>query len=173
MQHIRLMAGLLTCLYPGMAMMAAELPRQAVHVEYIQPERFTDIASTDHGPPNQGYLEQLSQHIMNRAASYLAKGEQLRIAITDIDMAGGFEPWNAPGNDIRMIRHIYPPRITLSYQLKDAEGKVLDAGAVRLTELNYQLNPTANSADAMRYEKALMEDWLQKYFAGRATATGD
>lgn len=171
MRHLWLIASFLAFLYPGMGALAAELPKQSVYIDYIQPERFTDISSTDHGPPNQSYLDQLSKHIMKKAASYLAENEQLNIAITDIDMAGGFEPWNTPGNDIRMIRHIYPPKIVLSYQLKGAEGKVLKEGNVQLIDLNYQLNATFNSADVMRYEKALMDEWLEKHFAGRGAAT--
>ncbi len=173
MGHIRYIPVLLIFLYPEVGMLAAELPRQSVQIDYIQQEQFTDIASTEHGPPNQSYLDQLSKHIMKKAASYLAEDEQLSIAITDIDMAGSFEPWNTPGNDIRMIRHIYPPRISLSYQLKNAGGNVLEQGDVRLTDLNYQFNSTLNSADAMRYEKALVDDWLEKLFAGRPAPQGD
>lgn len=129
-------------------------------------------SSTDHGPPNQNYLEQLRRHVMKKAAVYLALGEQLSIKIKDIDMAGEFEPWNTPGNDIRMIRHIYPPRVELHYQLKDAEGNVLKEGQVRLTEPNYQMRSVQNSQDTMRYEKALLDDWLASTFSGRATRKG-
>lgn len=154
------------------AIHAGEASRPPVVVEYVSPEKFTDVSSTDHGPPNQNYLEQLRRHVMKKAAVYLALGEQLSIKIKDIDMAGEFEPWNTPGNDIRMIRHIYPPRVELHYQLKDAEGNVLKEGQVRLTEPNYQMRSVHNSQDTMRYEKALLDDWLASTFSGRATRKG-
>ncbi|MCB5187104.1 DUF3016 domain-containing protein [Methylobacillus caricis] len=144
---------------------ATELPKPPVTVEYISPEKFTDVSSIDHGPPNSSYLDQLSKHVMKKAATYLSQGEQLTISITDIDMAGGFEPWRTPGNDIRMIRHIYPPRIELAYQLYDAGGELLKEGKERLINLNYQLNMLPASTDTMRHEKALMDDWLAKLFA--------
>ena len=139
-------------------------------LEYISPEKFTDIASTDHGPPNQGYLDQFSKHVVKKAAAYLAPGEQLSIEVKDIDMAGGFEPWNTPGQSIRMVRHIYPPRIELSYQWRDAAGNVMREGRERLTDLLYQMRSVPDSSDALRYEKALMDDWLAKLFAGRDPA---
>ncbi|MFL9710086.1 DUF3016 domain-containing protein [Methylobacillus sp. Pita1] len=164
------------CWMMGWAILAAhagEVPKPPVILEYINPEKFTDVSSTYHGPPNQSYLDQFSKHVMKKAAAYLADGEQLNIAVKDIDMAGGFEPWNTPSHDVRMIRHIYPPRIELNYQLKDAEGKVLDEGEVQLGDLNYQLRAVMNSSDAMRYEKSLMDDWLMQMFVDRAAGKND
>lgn len=149
---------------------AAESLSPPVMLEYISPEKFTDISSIDHGPPDQAYLEQLRQHVLKKAAAYLAPGEQLSIEIKDIDMAGGFEPWSAPGQSIRMVRHIYPPRIELSYQWRRAAGEMIEEGSERLTDMFYQMRLMPDSTDAMRYEKALMDDWLAKLFTGRQPA---
>ncbi|MCB5189456.1 DUF3016 domain-containing protein [Methylobacillus arboreus] len=147
---------------------ATEPPKPPVTVEYISPEKFTDISSTNHGPPNSSYLDQLSKHLSKKAASYLAPGERLTIAIKDIDMAGGFEPWVMPVNpDVRMVRDIYPPRIALSYELRDAHGQVLKAGDAKLSNPAFLLNPRPNSIDTMRHEKALLDNWLRKSFAER------
>ncbi|WP_334107416.1 DUF3016 domain-containing protein [Methylobacillus sp.] len=159
--------GFLLLLLACLAASAAEPSKSPVALEYISPEKFTDMSSTDHGPPNQGYLDQFRKHVVKKAATYLAPGEQLRIEIKDIDMAGGFEPWNTPGQSIRMVRHIYPPRIELSYQWCDAAGNVVREGSERLTDLLYQMRSVPDSSDVLRYEKALMDDWLAKLFAGR------
>lgn len=144
---------------------SSQAPRPPVIVEFIQPEKFTDISSSQYGPPNSSYLDQLSKHIAKQALSYLAAGQSLTISILDIDMAGAFEPWNTPGQDIRMIKHIYPPRIALRYQLRDAEGKVLKDGEAHLSNPTYLMNLSPNSMDSVRHEKALMDDWLRRSFS--------
>lgn len=144
---------------------SSQAPRPPVIVEYIQPEKFTDISSSQYGPPNSSYLDQLSKHIAKQALSYLTAGQSLTISILDIDMAGAFEPWNTPGQDIRMIKHIYPPRIALRYQLRDAEGKVLKDGEAHLSNPTYLMNLSPNSMDSVRHEKALMDDWLKRSFS--------
>ncbi|GEM_PF-388023 len=144
---------------------SSQAPRPPVIVEYIQPEKFTDISSSQYGPPNSSYLDQLSKHIAKQALSYLTAGQSLTISILDIDMAGAFEPWNTPGQDIRMIKHIYPPRIALRYQLRDAEGKVLKDGEAHLSNPTYLMNLSPNSMDSVRHEKALMDDWLRRSFS--------
>lgn len=144
---------------------SSQAPRPPVIVEYIQPEKFTDISSSQYGPPNSSYLDQLSKHIAKQALSYLAAGQSLTISILDIDMAGAFEPWNTPGQDIRMIKHIYPPRIALRYQLRDAEGKVLKDGEAQLSNPTYLMNLSPNSMDSVRHEKTLMDDWLRRSFS--------
>lgn len=153
----------------GVLFAAEAVPKLPVQVEYISPERFTDISSTNHGPPNPNYLDQLRKHVEKKAAGYLRPGEQLTISIKDIDMAGGFEPWIMPINpDVRMVRDIYPPRIVLNYELRDGDGKVLQAGDEKLSNPAFLLNPRPNSLDNMRHEKALLDGWLSKVFSGRA-----
>lgn len=152
----------------GVLFAAEAAPKPPVQVEFILPEKFTDISSTNHGPPNPNYLDQLRKHVEKKAARYLRPGEQLTISIKDIDMAGGFEPWVIPVNpDVRMVRDIYPPRIVLRYELRDVDGKLLQAGDEQLSNPAFLLNPRPNSLDTMRHEKALLDSWLNKVFAGR------
>ena len=144
---------------------SSQAPSPPVIVEYIQPEKFTDISSSQYGPPNSTYLDQLSKHIARQALTYLAPGQTLTISIFDIDMAGAFEPWNTPGQDIRMIKHIYPPRIALRYQLKDAQNQVLKEGEEHLSNPTYLFNLSPNSMDSVRHEKALIDEWLRQRFS--------
>lgn len=158
----------LACLCLNVAQAAEEIsPR--VTLQYISPEKFTDISRTHYGPPDSGYLDQLQQHFVKKAATYLAPGQQLKVDVSDIDMAGGFEPWVMPATpDLRIVRDIYPPRITLHYELRDAQGMVLEQGEARLSNLAYLFNVRPDTTDTMRHEKALLDDWLRKLFSGTA-----
>jgi len=90
----------------------------------------------------------------------------------DIKRAGDYEPWHGPrGSDIRIMRDIYPPRITLQYTLKDASGRIVDEGEAKLSDTGYLHNLGLKSdSDPLRYEKRLIDDWVKRELSTRATA---
>jgi hypothetical protein len=101
----------------------------------------------------------------------LAKSDTLDIVVRDIDMAGAYEPWRAPYlSNTRIMRDVYPPRITLHYLWRDGSGAVLADKQEILSDLNYltlldsrQYLPN----DPLRYEKAMLERWFAQTFAPR------
>lgn len=138
----------------------------AVEVTYVEPEKFTDVQDHFGGSqkPNEHYLRQLKEHLERRASKRLAEGQRLTVTITDIDMAGDFEPWRSPQfQDVRIIKDIYPPRIDLSFRLTDANGQVIAEGERELRDLNFNMRTTGlPSNDTLRHEKALLDDWLAR-----------
>jgi hypothetical protein len=88
----------------------------------------------------------------------------LNIWVTDIDLAGDFEPGRTPRtDDIRIIRAIYPVRIKLQFRLADSAGTVLAEGERTLTDFGRVNDPFPRS-DALRYEKEVLRDWLNAEF---------
>ena len=96
----------------------------------------------------------------------------LDVTLVDIKRAGDYEPWHGPrGSDIRIMRDIYPPRITLQYTLKDASGRIVDEGEAKLSDTGYLHNLGLKSdSDPLRYEKRLIDDWVKRELSTRATA---
>ncbi|ROH87923.1 DUF3016 domain-containing protein [Pseudomethylobacillus aquaticus] len=135
----------------------------AVQVEFVQPEQFTD-AGDSFNQVRPGTLKLLSNYLVKQAQSKLPAGQRLNIAITDIDLAGNFEPWNWQARDVRIVRDIYPPRIALRYTLQDADGTVLREGERVLRNAAFQMTVLGSSSDLVRYEKALLADWLASEF---------
>ncbi|MGC4071324.1 MAG: DUF3016 domain-containing protein [Nibricoccus sp.] len=88
------------------------------------------------------------------------------ISISDIDLAGDFEPWRGPQfTDVRVVKDLYPPRVNLSFKLTDASGTVVKEGERQLRNLSFQMTATpAFSSDSLRYEKALLDNWLRDEF---------
>ena len=42
----------------------------------------------------------------------------LDIKVTDIDLAGNFEPWHGPQSDqVRITNGLYPPRIAIEFRV--------------------------------------------------------
>lgn len=152
------------------ALFAAPSAAQKNQVEVIfdQPEKFTDVKDSQFGSDKgrDGYLALLKEYLQERAPRYLAEGQVLKLTFADIDMAGDFEPWRgAEYNDVRIVKDIYPPRMSFSYKLVDTSGSVVKEGSEKLIDMSFQMNASAiNASDSLRYEKAMLDNWLREAF---------
>jgi hypothetical protein len=153
----------------GTLLRAADTPAKAslVDVVYVSPEKFTDVRDSyndDNEKIRDEYLDLLRSHIESHAKYYIPAGQHLALRITDVDMAGDFEPARGPNfSDIRIIKDIYPPRIKLEFTLTGADGKVLKQGARDIVDTEFLFGINAYFPDdQMRYEKALIDTWLNR-----------
>lgn len=152
------------------------LPAQGpVQVQWSDPAQFTDIRqSRNRSEARRGdWVHDIASYLRERAEAKLSPGDTLAITITDIKRAGDYEPWRGASFDrTRVVRDIYPPRITLEFRQVDASGRVVAEGERKLTDLTFLMSAsTTGSTDTLRYEKRLVDDWLRKEFKDRrATA---
>lgn len=150
---------------------APDKPAPAIEVSFVAAEKFTDVKD-DHMDSDRGreaVLEQLKEHLVTHGAKYLAKGQRLQITVTDVDLAGDFEPWRGINfHDIRIVKDIYPPRVNLEFKLIDAEGKVVSEGKRQLRNLGYLMTMAMPTSDPLRYDKEMLNDWLRQEFKRRA-----
>ncbi len=141
---------------------------QRVEVVYTNPEKFTDVkdSSMQSERARDDYLRLLKEHLQERVPQQIPEGTKLTITISDVDMAGDFEPWRGVQfHDVRIVKEIYPPRINLSYKLTDASGAVIKEGEEQLRDTSFMLTTTPiPSNDSLRYEKALLDNWLRREF---------
>lgn len=139
-----------------------------VEVTFVNPEKFTDVKDSSFGTEREreDILALLKEYLVERGAKLLPEGQRLSVTITDVDMAGDFEPWRGPKfNDVRIVKDIYPPSIHLGFKVTDASGAVVKEGAQKLRDLTFQMSATpAFSSDSLRYEKALLDNWLRSEF---------
>ena len=136
-----------------------------VDVRWRDPETFAEIRNS--GNPTEArrgdWVADLAQYLRKRASPRLAAGERLEVEFIDIDLAGDFEPWRDINlQDTRMLREIYPPRITLSFIRSDASGAVIAQGERRLVDFMYVGGPGGSDTDALRYEKRMIDQWLAR-----------
>ena len=133
-----------------------------VQVRYLHPEKFTDAGRYWAGAASrEDNLAQLARHIERRATGLLPEGQRLLVSVTDVDLAGGYEPWRNLGA-IRVVRDVHPPRIDLSFQLTGADGRALREGKRSLRDLAFQVSGSGYRDDPLRYEKALINGWLAR-----------
>lgn len=137
-------------------------------VAFFEPENFTDIRDSFMGNSDaarRATLTELQHYLVRRATRYLAPGQKLSITVTDIDLAGDFEPGRGPQwDDIRIVKDIYPPRINLSFRLAESDGRIVREGKRELRDDVFLMKLSISRDDPLRHEKALLDDWLSAEF---------
>lgn len=144
----------------------------AVSVRWNDPAQFTEIKySHNRWEARRGnWVEQLATYLRDRAQRRLPAGERLDVDIVDIRRAGNYEPWRGMAfNDVRIIRDIYPPRITLTFKRIGTDGQVIAEGERKLSDFGFLMGAhPVGSNDPLRYEKRMIDHWL----ARELTASG-
>jgi hypothetical protein len=139
-----------------------------VQVQWNDPAQFTELRqSRNRWEAQRGdWVETLAEHLRKQASKQLPEGQKLDVTITDIKRAGDYEPWHGPNfNDVRFMRDIYPPRISLQFTVTDASGQVIEQGERKLSDSGYLFNSSLPSnTDPLRYEKRLLDDWVRREF---------
>lgn len=140
---------------------------ERVHVSYAQPQNFSESRNYGNQDRYNGvhYLQPLRAYLVKRATPMLAAGQRLDVTITDIQLAGGYEPWQGqPWSHVRIMSNRYPPRIDLTFRWIGSDGKVLREGSRKLLNFDYLDSGSAmiGSSDPLRYDKALLDRWLRR-----------
>jgi hypothetical protein len=144
------------------------LPEQGpVAVRWEDPRTFSEIRYSHNAVESRrgNWVEQLAAHLRAQAQPRLGAGERLEVTITDIDLAGDYEPWQGPQlYDTRFIRDLYPPRIALTFKRVAAGGTTLAAGERKLTDAGFLMDSSTAglASDPLRFEKHLIDRWLQR-----------
>lgn len=163
MNRLRFASLLFALTAPLAAADAAKTDR--VEVVFEHPENFTDVKASynDFEAGRAGILRELSDYLAAVSKWYVPEGDKLTLTFTDVDLAGDFEPWRGPQfDDVRIVKSIYPPAFKFRYRVTGPDGKVLKEGEERLRDINFQDRITANTQDALHYEKDILKDWMSK-----------
>ncbi len=155
----------------GLAGSFAVAAESAAKVEVLfakEPGEYADVRDS-WSPSEKGQaanLENLKDHIEKRAASLVSADHKLTVTLTEVDLAGDYEPWRSGQgmNDVRIVKDIYPPRIDLEFKLTDAAGTVVKEGKRELRDLAFMMKLSINRNDPERHEKELLNDWLRREF---------
>jgi hypothetical protein len=141
----------------------------SVDIQWQNPEGFRDVRATNEGRTRfrDRVLEELTQ-AFNESAAELPADQTLHIVVTDVDLAGEVEYFhpNFPFG-LRVLRRVDAPMLALSFELRDANDKVLQSGETRLHDRNYNLR-TALPIDRspLRYERNMIRNWMRDTFQG-------
>ena len=154
----------------GRTVVDADAPRalpdgSAVAVSWSDPAAFSEVRSSANRREaiRGNWVEALAVHLRDVAGRRLSPGERLEVELTDIDRAGDFEPWRGGSSqDIRFMRDIHPPRVTLRFKRLAADGSVRAEGVRTLSDPGYLGMGGGLDSDPLRYDKRLLERWARQ-----------
>ncbi len=134
--------------------------RAGVTVTFTEPDKYTDMPFGQH--EKQSVMEAMQKHFVKLGAS-LPAGQDLKVEILDIDLAGRIEPFARATGDLRILRGKADwPTVTLRFDLQ-SQGKTLKTGEERITDMSYLSGYNHyNSGEFLRYEKQMLDRWFKK-----------
>lgn len=147
----------------GLVLLAAGGASAAVTVAFSHPENFNDMpySATDRAQ----ILKDLSEHF-GRLSARLPRGQDLRVEVLDLDLAGRIHPNFRGQQDVRILRGGADwPHMLVRYTL-ESNGKVIASGEDNISDMMYLDHINRYSeGDRLRYEKRMIDDWFTKKFA--------
>jgi hypothetical protein len=156
----RFLAPLFMLLFAGAAAQAQT--EAVVEVVFTPKVRFADAGDTPYDIERTEVA--LDKHFKALGKRSLPPGSQLRIEVTEIDLAGDVLPGSI--NRSRVLKGGADwPRITLRYELTRADGQVERGDAV-VSDMDYlRKQSNAYSGEFLAYEKRMLDQWFSKRFA--------
>ncbi|MGL5359863.1 MAG: DUF3016 domain-containing protein, partial [Shewanella sp.] len=138
-----------------------------VKIVWQNPQAFRDIKSS--GEIQSRYearlFESLTANLNKQASKLLKPNQKLEMTVTDVDLAGDMRPtFGATVNDLRVIKEVYPPRITFNYQIVE-NNQVIVAGDEKLTDMGFMSGVQSLNDKPFAYENKMLADWLKKTVA--------
>lgn len=144
--------------------------RDPVQVEWTDPDGFSEIRySRNRFEARRGnWVQHLAEHLQQQAAGVIGPGERLQLLITDIDLAGQYEPVGVDMRDVRVVRDVYPPRMQIEFVRYAADGRVMQQGRSELSDLGFLSAAPRSTHDALRFEKHMIDAWVRREFGTAA-----
>jgi hypothetical protein len=149
----------------GLVLLSAGGASAAVTAAFSHPENFRDMPFGQYD--REQVLRDLGDHFA-RLGKDLPPGQNLRVEVLDLDLAGEIRPNFRGRQDIRILRGGADwPSMVLRYTL-ESNGRVIASGEDRLSDMGYlQRINRYSDGDTLRYEKRMIDDWFKAKFSRR------
>lgn len=146
-----------------------------VSVQWTDPSDFTDLKfSGNRWKAAQGnWVYQLAEHLRDSAERRLPEGERLEVTIQDLNRAGRYEPWRGVQmQDVRFVRDIYPPSMTVGFRHYGADGRLLAEGTREVRDTGFLMRGSPiGPADNLFHEKRMIDRWVRDELQRSAVAS--
>lgn len=164
----------IVCLAMSSFTLSAQTPESAIKVEWVQPEKYTDIRpSNESKAMYRKHVIESFDKFWTKLSEKLPQGYKLALTIKDVDLAGDVNPlYRVDNRDIRVIKDMYFPKITLDYQLQDAAGAVVASEQnVKIKDMNFMSSVGLRfSSQEFGHEKNMLEKWFTKTILAKTSA---
>ena len=136
-------------------------------VTWTDYKKYRDINPGDHGRKQfrENTFYNFEKHF-TKLAEKLPEGQILKIDVTDVDLAG--DTHVAGISRMRIVKEIYFPRMTFTYQLVNADGSEVVANTAKLKDMNFMMGGRLKYRhESIGYEKKMLDDWFEDTFKDR------
>lgn len=149
----------------GLALVLGSSAWAGVQVHFDKPDNYSDVPFSTRD--RDQVLAGLADHFAWLGKS-LRPGQELKIEVTDVDLAGREDPSRRGAFDVRVMSGRADwPRMRLRYSLEQ-NGKVIASGNAYLSDMSYMQRVNRYSSnDSLRYEKQMIDDWFKNTFGVR------
>jgi DUF3016 family protein len=153
------------CVIAAATLAASGAHAATAEINFVNPEKFTDVGKRYQWVEGDTALAGLRDYLVKQAAERLPADQKLVIDVTDVDLAGQYDPRQLASRQVRVVKQDHPPRMDLSFRLLAADGTVLQEGERNLRDYGFMTSPSLGfENDYLRYEKAMLEEWMQREF---------
>lgn len=143
-----------------------------VKVEWVEPTKYVDVKPSNE--PRKRFRERTLEQLetfMLELGEKLPSEQSLTLKVTNLDLAGHVWPASFAGfgnsmTDVRIIRSLDIPRMTVSYTLTENDRIVQQGEDIKIKDMAFmdsRVRPL--NRDTLVYEKAMIEDWFDDTFS--------
>lgn len=148
------------------ALVATTVTAGEVKVEYKDYKKFTDMKPANEA---RGSYEKRTMANFDKIFADLAKelpeGYSWNVVVTDIDLAGDVDyMFTQTGQQIRVIKDIFIPRINFSYSLLDKNKVVVaEEKDFKLKDMGFMTRiSNARANQPYEHERLMLERWFKE-----------
>jgi hypothetical protein len=146
----------------------------SVTVSFAEPIAYTTYQDAGNTRwQERANLQALADHLQALGQRYLPADQALKVELLDVDLAGSTHASRRSGYDFRVVRGRADwPRVNVRYSL-EAGGKPVQSGEEWVTDMGYAHGFVGvRRAEALHYEKRMLEAWFKSRFVERQLAGG-
>ncbi|MFZ6686810.1 DUF3016 domain-containing protein [Undibacterium sp. SXout11W] len=149
----------------GVGLLSGVADAGEVKVTWQDPDKYADIRPGNESRDNfrAQVFKELGQ-VFTDLAKKLPDDVQWSVTVTDLDLAGDVRPMmRAGGNEIRIIKDIYWPRMSFNYTMTNATGQTIAESSENISDMGFMMSRPLNVGNgSFPYESRMIEDWFQK-----------
>ncbi|WP_394130246.1 DUF3016 domain-containing protein [Shewanella maritima] len=135
-----------------------------VKIEWQDPSSYRDIKTSNERQSRfeVRLFDTLTKNLNKEAEKTLKPEQKLVMQVTNVDLAGDMRPtFGATAGDLRIIKDLYPPRMTFTYQVLEND-QVVVAGSEKLVDMTFMNSVRRSNPRPFEYESTMLKNWLNK-----------
>lgn len=162
------MRKLVSVLLVGVCSIITSVNAVEIEVKFSDSDDYRDIRPGNETRSNfkERVFREFTKQFEN-SAEKITIGHKLIVDVKDIDLAGDIDPFfSASHHELRVIKPIFYPRISLTYRLEDKAGNVIKESEETLKDISFmdKVRTLKYERGGFKYEKRLIDDWMKAEF---------